>query len=213
MIVFVNSVKEEDDRNSFARVVVVIAAEEEPVRILRIVVFVSKVIFRIRLVDAVHELAEFGAHHRRANQINSIRSGELRVARVCVAFFLASPDHVDVDLRDDLIEWHGGIFSEVTRAPQSFLLTAMPDKQHRALRTRRRFGQCFSHCEQRGRARTVVIRAVANRVGTSRRTAAANVIVVCAERYIFSLQSRIAAFPNSDDILRRNDLEYCLRYS
>ena len=38
MIIFVHAVKEEDDRNALARVVVMIAAVEEPVRIFRIVV-------------------------------------------------------------------------------------------------------------------------------------------------------------------------------
>src|ERR1041384_3122392 len=54
-VVFVYTVKEENDRNAFARVVVVIAAEEEPVWISRIVVLrvVSQVQKRF-----VHVLAE-----------------------------------------------------------------------------------------------------------------------------------------------------------
>ena len=37
MIVLVHAVEKEDDRNAFARVVVVIAAEEKAIRVLRIV--------------------------------------------------------------------------------------------------------------------------------------------------------------------------------
>src|SRR5215213_651553 len=98
MIVFMNAVKEEDDRNSLARVVVMIAAEEEPVRIFRIVVPRIKGEVQERLIDTVDEFAQFCAHHRRPNQINGIWSTQISVARVRVALFLASTDHVDIDL-------------------------------------------------------------------------------------------------------------------
>src|ERR1051326_5120352 len=55
VIVFVHAVKEENDRNALARVVVVIAAEEEPVWISRIVVL--SVVRQIQK-RFVHVLAE-----------------------------------------------------------------------------------------------------------------------------------------------------------
>ena len=71
----------------------------------------------------------------------------------------------------------------------------------------------FRHCQQRGRARAIIISAVVNdvtRVAISRRKPAtagqgqplANVIVVRAERNILVLQNRVCAFPYPDDVLR-----------
>src|SRR5687768_7246727 len=163
MIVFVNAVEEEDDRNAFARVVEMVAAIEEAIRILGIVVTRVKRQVQVRLVDRVYDLAEFGAHHRRADEIDRVGPGELRVTWIRVADFLAAADHVHVDLGDDLVQRYCRILREVTRTPQTFLLTAMPNEQDRSLWTRRRLREGFGHSQQRGRTRSVVVSAVADR--------------------------------------------------
>ncbi len=53
VIVLVLAVEIEDDRNALARIVVVIAAEEEAVRIVGIVVAIVVRQIQIRLVDAL----------------------------------------------------------------------------------------------------------------------------------------------------------------
>ena len=77
----------------------------------------------------------------------------------------------------------------------------MPDEQNRSLRLLLRMRNRFGHSQQRSRSRPIVIRAIANRIGRARR-ADADVIVVRANRDVFILQNRVAAFPNCDDVLR-----------
>ena len=57
MVVFVSSIKEEDDRDSLARVIVMIAPVEEAIGILRVVVTRIKRYVQERLVDSIYQFA------------------------------------------------------------------------------------------------------------------------------------------------------------
>src|SRR5229473_2182127 len=136
MIVFVHAIEEENDRDAFASVVVMIAAEKETVGIFWIVVTKIEIKIEERLVRGQRQIAKLRAHHRRADDINVVWSGQVFVPRVCVAVFFAAADHVNIYLRDDTVQRNRWIVGEVARAPQTFLLAAMPNEQHRALRPR-----------------------------------------------------------------------------
>src|SRR6266702_4728315 len=74
------------------------------------------------------QLAEFCAHHCRANNVNRIRPSKIFVTSIGVAVFFAAPNHIDIELRDDLRERNRRIVREIARSPQALFFAAMPDK-------------------------------------------------------------------------------------
>ncbi len=107
VIVLVNSVEIEDDRDSLARVVVMITAKEEPFGVVRIIVFVIELQIEIRLIDRIAQVSEIGAHHLRADDIDLVGPTQVDVARVGIAILLAPADHINIELGDDLVERNG----------------------------------------------------------------------------------------------------------
>ena len=110
------------------RVVEVVAAEEEAVRLRVVVVFVIELQFEKSIVDAFAERAEFGAHHLGADDVDFIRAGKFTIARIGVACGFAAANHINVELGDDLLEVYGGVVGEIFRTPQPFFFAAMPDE-------------------------------------------------------------------------------------
>src|SRR5262252_1792197 len=164
-------------------------------------------------VGSLRDLIELRTDAVGADQINCVR-----LARLVVA---VAANHVDVELRDDVIEIDGRMIHEIARAPKPALFTGVPDEQHRPLRPRpERVRSGESH--QRHRPRSVIVRSIPDAVvlGTGSdeagRAAATNaigsadeltfgvpdVIVVRTQRNVGLLQLWIAALDNGYDVLR-----------
>ncbi len=208
MVVGVQPGREEDDRDAFPRVTVVIAPVVHLLEIRRIVHLVIERERRgqpaIRIAVDLVELA--------ADPIRSDDVDRVDLARLVVA---VSADHVDVQLRDDVRHRHGGIVGEIPRPEEPAFLSRVPDEEQRPLRPRA-LRERFRKRHHRHRPRSVVVRAVPDAiVGRPRRDAAgraaafarlaveiSDVVVMRAERDIRILQTRIGAFHHGDHVLR-----------
>src|SRR5205085_10560038 len=101
------------------------------------------------------------AHGPRAEDVTLIGAGEHSVGGVRVARLLAAPDHIYVELRDDLLQGDGREAREVLRAPEALLLARVPDEEDRAFRSRP-LREGLGHRDERGRPRSVVVSTVAD---------------------------------------------------
>ena len=131
VVVGVQAGREEDDRDAFRGVAVVIAPVVDLFQIGRIVELVAE---RQRL----RQLAVGGAIQvvqLRADPIGPHQIDRVRLARLVVA---VAADHVDVQLRDDPLHRDRRVVREVARAEQAVLFADVPDEQQRSLRTRDR---------------------------------------------------------------------------
>src|SRR5919107_5987128 len=136
VVVLVHAVEEEDDGDALARVVEVVAAVEEALGVVRLVVVVVVPDVEVRVVDGHVPRGQLVAHHARAYDVNLVRPRQHLVRGVRVAGLLAAADHVYVELRDHLLERHGREGREILRTPEALLLARVPDEQDRALRAR-----------------------------------------------------------------------------
>src|SRR6185295_17571266 len=113
MVILVNSIEKEDDGNSFLRVIVMITPKEKPIRIREIIVASIVADIQVRLVDGLNQVAQFCAHHRRANQIDVVWTSQLSISWIGVTFLFTATDHIDIKLCDDVVERDCWVFSEV----------------------------------------------------------------------------------------------------
>src|SRR5688572_1314976 len=112
---------EEHDRNAVARVHVVIAAAIDVLRMTvgveRVVERESRFLFRVHILD---EIAKLRREPTRADDLYVTFVATVQeLARLSFARNVRRPtatDHVDVELHDDGIAWHGRMVGEVTRA-------------------------------------------------------------------------------------------------
>jgi len=63
MIVLMDAVEVENNRNTFLRIVEMIAAEKEAIRVVRVVVAIVEREVQVLSIDSFAQLAEIGAHH------------------------------------------------------------------------------------------------------------------------------------------------------
>src|SRR5262249_42247918 len=130
-------------------------------------------------------------------------------------------NHINVNLRDNLIERNRWIISKITRPPESLLFPSVPDENQGAFRL---LSRCkgFRYGETPHRAGAVIIRAVADpgisvsfggALARTRQTIAVfgflqfalgitNVVIVRAVGNIRVFQFRVCAFDDADDIAR-----------
>ena len=143
------SARGEEKSDPFCRVSVMIAPV---VGLLEIRWFVHLVVergrFRQRTVGRSIDLVKLAADAIRAHQVHGVRFVRLVVA--------IAADHVDVQLRHDLVHRHGRVVGEISRAEQAALLAGMPDEEQRSARPLA-LGKCAGQRHQCHRAGSIVV--------------------------------------------------------
>ena len=140
VVVVVQSRREEHDRDPLARVVEMVAALVDVLRVRR----------RIPLaIDPERRAAAprsrcRGSRRAACSDCSARRAGPTTYSSVS----RVAADHVRVHLRDDRIDRHRRMLGEPARSEQSLLLADVPDEQHRAPRLHRR----LLHARARSRA-------------------------------------------------------------
>ena len=163
VVVLVQAAEEERHGDALLRVLVVVAPLVNAFRVGRVVVFRVQREIQESAVHAGHRVGQRTAQPTGAHQVHLVGSGQRVVARRLVAGSTRSTDHVEVQLRDDVVDWHRWERGDVLRAPAAAFLAGVPHEQQRPLRSRtadRRRG----HLHQRHHPRPVVVCAVVDEV-------------------------------------------------
>src|SRR5262249_60235568 len=85
MVIFMAARKIEYYRDALPRVVEMIAAIEEALGVVRVVVFVIEGEFEVRVINLFAQIAEVRAHHPRTDDVKLVRPGQVLIGRVVVA--------------------------------------------------------------------------------------------------------------------------------
>src|SRR6185295_17972159 len=135
-----------------------------------------------------------------------------RVERIIVPCRTAAPNHIDVEVRDQLRQRHNRIVVRVVfRAVEAKLFAGVKYYEQRSLRPRA-YRERLRYLQHRHRTRTIIVRAVID----LSLLACFQVIVMCAENDILVLKFRVGAVEYPNNVLRRRrvlyiDLELHLR--
>ena len=110
-------------------------------------------------------------------------------------------EHVQIDIRDDVLFVDRRMRGEISRALQTLLFARHRQENHRALQLHVRFVQHARDLENRRDAGSIIHRAVVNGIAVDR-LAHADMIQMRAHHHILVLQLRIGAGQHAGDILR-----------
>src|SRR5262245_44842313 len=217
VIVGMKSRREEDNGNALGGIAVMIAAVVDLLKIGRIVNFEIE-LERLgqAVVGLIRDVVQLGADAVGADQVDVVRFFGLVVA--------IAPDHIHIEVGDDLINRRRRVIGVKARPPQPALFAREPEEHQRALRLRPR-SEGLRDAQQSCRSRPVVVGAVPDSVfdcalfDASDRPLAlalpnlapgvADVVVMRAEGHVSVFELRIASLDYADDVareLRANDL-------
>ena len=185
VIVGVPAGRHEDDGDAVARVVVVVGAAVVLLGMAACIVL--EVEHPVELLLDAHlldEVTELRGELSRADELEVVRTAVDLVA--C----LATADHIEIELRDDLLARHCGVIGEMLGAEQPELLAGMPDEDEGTLGLHALRGEGARHFERAHRARPVVIGAVVDGVHARRGMQPADGIHVHGDRFVDRLRDQ-----------------------
>ena len=136
-----------------------IAAAVDAFRVtVRIELIVELEWLRARGVHCLDNVAELGGHPPRADELQVIRPATGDVGSA------SPPDHVHVELGDDLLARNGRMLGEPLRSQEPFLFGSMPHEEDRPLRFFRHRLESFGNLEDSYSSGAIVIGTVADGV-------------------------------------------------
>src|SRR5262245_42233169 len=107
MIIFVYAIEVEDYRDASLRIVEMIAAIEKRFRITRRIIFVVEFQIEKRFVHRLAQFAQFRAHNLRTDDVDFVRTCQIRIPWIGVPSLFTATYHIDIQLSDYPIDGNG----------------------------------------------------------------------------------------------------------